>query len=126
MVSTMASSFLPPNAGRPNSQLCNDVLLVQMPIEVPAQWKKKIETKYPGIEIRSRVLRLELGLEANKIEPELWKGVTLACLYLTHPEELMSNVRFLQLTSAGVDRWIHHERYKSLDVAISTASGIHW
>ncbi|KAG2019184.1 hypothetical protein GB937_005478 [Aspergillus fischeri] len=121
----MASSFLPLNAGRPASKLCNDVLLLQMPIEVPAEWKKKIEFKYPGIEIRSRVLRLELGLEANKIEPELWKGVTLACLYLTHPEELMSNVRFIQLTSAGVDRWIHHERYKSPDVAISTASGIH-
>ncbi|KAE8143853.1 hypothetical protein BDV38DRAFT_266976 [Aspergillus pseudotamarii] len=121
----MTPSFLPLNSGPPVSKLCKDVLLIQMPIEIPAEWKRKMESKYPGIEIRSRVLWLELGLEANQIEPELWNGVTLTCLYLTHPEELMSNVRFIQLTSAGVDRWIHHQRYNSPDVAFSTASGIH-
>ncbi|KAJ3497695.1 hypothetical protein NLG97_g1697 [Lecanicillium saksenae] len=121
----ISPSALPLTPTESSSRLRSDVLLLQIPIDVPAEWKNRIEAKYPGIEIRSRVLRLELGIEANNIEPEMWKDVTLACLYLTHPKELMSDVRFIQLTSAGVDRWINHERYQSPDVTFSTANGIH-
>ena len=53
------------------------------------------------------------GSAATALPPEIWEGVTIACLFLPHPARLMSKVRYVQLTSAGADKWIEHETFLS-------------
>ena len=48
-------------------------------------------------------------LDAAILSPGTWEGVTLALLFLPHPSHLMDKVRYVQLTSAGVEKWVEHE-----------------
>ena len=64
-------------------------------------------------------------IQMNTIDRDTWSGVTVACLFLPHPAEYMSKLRYLQLTSAGVDKWIGHAAYQRPDLPIATANGVH-
>ncbi len=41
------------------------------------------------------------------------------------PAELMSKVRYVQLSSAGADRWPGHPVYENKDVVFCTSNGCH-
>jgi len=106
-------------------KLSEDVLLVEIPPDADKTWITKLECKYPGFKVKWIPLRWAPGKGAEKLSPEAWEGVTIACLFLPHPAHLMSNVRYLQLTSAGADKWVEHESYKNPNVTVCTANGIH-
>ena len=116
------------DTGDVSSNLRSDILLLQIPPEPDSQWITQLETKYPGLKVRWVPLRWapgDKGLAVTALSPEIWEGVTIACLFLPHPAQLMSKVRYVQLTSAGADKWIEHETYKNPDVVFCTANGIH-
>ena len=111
-----------------SSNLSTDILLLQIPPEPDLLWIAQLETKYPGLKVRWVPLRWapgDKGSAATALPPEIWEGVTIACLFLPHPAQLMSKVRYVQLTSAGADKWIEHETYKNPNVVFCTANGIH-
>ncbi|KAH8883269.1 hypothetical protein GQ53DRAFT_882823 [Thozetella sp. PMI_491] len=106
-------------------KLSTDILLLQIPLEPNEEWIAKIESRYPGLEVRWIPLRWSPGSKdmEHDIAPQKWKGVTIACLFPPHPAHLMSQVRYVQLTSASADKWYGHEVYKNRDVAFCTANG---
>ncbi|KAI9714697.1 MAG: hypothetical protein M1828_001126 [Chrysothrix sp. TS-e1954] len=110
------------------SRLRNDKVLIQIPPLPDETWITRIEKQYAGLEIRWEQLDWKPGdsTEAGAVDlsSETWEGVTIACLFIPHTAHLMSNVRFVQLTSAGVDKWCKHETYKDPNVTICTASGV--
>lgn len=111
-----------------SSKFSTETLLLQIPPEPDLQWITRLESKYPGLKVRWVPLRwtpVDKGSEATDLPPETWEGVTMACLFLPHPAHLMSKVRYVQLTSAGVDKWVEHEMYKNPNVVFCTANGVH-
>ncbi|KAK3901227.1 hypothetical protein C8A05DRAFT_45077 [Staphylotrichum tortipilum] len=107
----------------PTGPLSNDVLLIAVPFPPNQQWMDELKTVYPGLEVR-------WVIQVNKNPPdplpaELFDRVTLLCTLLCQPAELLQNVRYVQVISAGADRWITHELYQKKDVVICTANGAH-
>ena len=107
------------------SKLSTDILLLHIPPEPDLQWIARLETKYPGLKVRWVPLHWTPGDKDLTLPPETWEDVTMACLFLPHPAYLMSKVRYVQLTSAGVDKWVEHKTYKNSNVVFCTANGIH-
>lgn len=64
---------------------------------------------------------------SNAVElPEhVLQGVTMMCLYPPPRPEVMKDVRFVQLASAGSDLWAKHPKYLDKEVAFCSASGVH-
>jgi hypothetical protein len=110
-------------ATSPDHGFANEVLLITVPAPPNESWIAHLETKYPGLKVRwfTRVNRIP----PDPLPAELYDGVTLLCTLLPHPIELVPKVRYVQLISAGADRWIQHELYKKQDVIFCTANGAH-
>ncbi len=104
--------------------LSEDILLVNIPIPPNEEWIAKIEATYPGLKVRWSQ-RHPLLTKDKGIPPELWDGVTIVVCSATPPAHLMSKVRYVQLSSAGADRWLEHEVYKDKNVVFCTANGCH-
>lgn len=111
--------------------LSKDVLLVFVPRPREDAWVRRIESKFPGLQVRW-VNRDEYAQDIHKVSDALktmpaeeWAGVTLATSSIPPPAHFMKSVRFVQLTSAGADRWLEHETYKDPNVIFSTANGLH-
>jgi hypothetical protein len=117
------------DTGNVPSKLSTDIILLQIPPEPDLQWIARLEAKYPGLKVRWEQLRWKPGDKldsgATALPPETWEGVTMACLFLSHPAHLMSKVRYVQLTSAGADKWVDHATYKNPNVVFCTANGTH-
>lgn len=112
----------------PTCDLGKDVLLVQIPGDPDVQWMARLESKYPGFRVKWVPLCWTPGDKASAgavMSPETWAGVTMAVLFLPQPAHLMSQVRYVQLTSAGADKWVGHEAFESPNVVFCTANGIH-
>jgi phosphoglycerate dehydrogenase-like enzyme len=104
------------------SPLSNDILLVFVPVAPDTEWITRIESRYPGFKVRW-ALRQDPMVQV--LDPEVWEGVTMFTTYLPHPPDLMKSVRYVQLSSAGADRWTDHEKYKDPNTVFCTASGTH-
>ncbi|KAB5533477.1 D-3-phosphoglycerate dehydrogenase [Coniochaeta sp. 2T2.1] len=108
-----------------SASLSNDILLVYLPTDPDPSWVAKMESKYPGLQVRWPVRGVwgQLYLDAAA-----WDGVTMTSIFLPHPIELMKSVRFVQLSSAGADLWtspVQHPKYADPDVIFCTANGTH-
>jgi phosphoglycerate dehydrogenase-like enzyme len=104
--------------------LSNDILLVFIAADPDPEWVARIEAKYPGLEVRWHA-RGTPG--AQLLDPGVWEGVTLCCSYLPHPADLMKSVRYVQLSSAGADKWTRpvHPKYEDPATIFCTANGVH-
>jgi phosphoglycerate dehydrogenase-like enzyme len=106
----------------------DDVLLIFLPIPPEENWVDSITSRYSGLTVRWESRNDPTTGDERTIESlpaEVWEGVTILMCFRPPPAQLMPNVRFVQLTSAGVDRWMNHERYKDEKCAFATASGVH-
>lgn len=121
MASQIASDSVP--------KLSHDVLLLQIPQEPDLKWIARVEARFPGFKVNWQHLHWKPGEKLDEaslvLAPETWEGVTMACLFLPHPPEVMANVRYVQLTSAGADKWIQHDSYKNPNVTFCTSNGVH-
>lgn len=61
----------------------------------------------------------------EELPSEVWDGLTMLLTHSPPPAELLSKVRFVQLTSAGADAWAGHDTYKKDEVMFCTTNGIH-
>ncbi|KAH8890485.1 hypothetical protein GQ53DRAFT_747514 [Thozetella sp. PMI_491] len=107
-----------------NSSLSNDVLLVNLPMPADEAWITKMESRYSGLRVRW-VERSKWNAGSQGVPPEMWEGVTIVVGAPPHPAHLMTNVRYVQLSSAGADRWLEQDLYKNPDVIFCTANGCH-
>ena len=104
--------------------LSSDILLVHVPLPPDQEWIAKLESTYPGFQVRW-YQRAPILAQDKGIPDELWEGVTMVMGTSAYPAHLMSKVRYVQLSSAGADRWVNHEVYKNKDVIFCTANGCH-
>ncbi|KAL8375840.1 hypothetical protein RB595_007116 [Gaeumannomyces hyphopodioides] len=107
-----------------------EVLLVCIPTEPKLEWVAAMEERYPGLEVRwvDRNWYLDTNVFASgtlNLPAGLYDGVTMVMSFLPPKPEDMKRVRFVQLTSAGADRWVTHDVYRDPNVMFCTANGIH-
>ncbi|TDZ33049.1 D-2-hydroxyacid dehydrogenase [Colletotrichum spinosum] len=109
------------------SPLAKDKVLIFLSQDPNEEWVRKIESLYPGIEVRwISNYTPEGGFTLpDDLPDEVWEGVTIYMGFNAPPAERMSNVRLVQLTSAGTDKWHNHPIYKKPDVPFCTTNGCH-
>ncbi|KAI2619916.1 hypothetical protein GGR54DRAFT_108394 [Hypoxylon sp. NC1633] len=106
--------------------LSNDVLLLFVPFPEKKGWAEHLAERFKGFRVRrANVLAGEKLPTYNDLTPEVWDGVTMICTYLPPPPDLVPNLRFVQTTSAGVDKWLGHPKYEDEKVIFCTTNGIH-
>lgn len=125
----------------------NDVLLVFLPDRTApdAEWIARVEAKFPGLTIRYEPQADPTTgqvRDVNNLPVEVWDGVTLlvshwpprttdtqvfsyAVKTTIKPKTTLPNLRFVQVPSAGADRWIGHETFQRPGVTIATGNGTH-
>lgn len=118
--------------GKPpgNTPLTNEVLLVHLPIPPPPSWLSRMSARFPGVEVRWRraeVLPSSSLTTLDELPDADLRGVTMACLYPepADPVRTMRDVRFVQLASAGSDRWAGHPVFGDRRVRFCSSSGVH-
>ncbi|OLN81915.1 D-2-hydroxyacid dehydrogenase 1 [Colletotrichum chlorophyti] len=109
------------------SRLAYDKLLVFMSAPDNPAWVRKISARFPGLEVRwASSLKPGGGfILPDDLSDEVWEGVTIFMSFMPAAPERMSKVRFVQLTSAGADKWLDHDIYKNTDVPFCTTNGCH-
>lgn len=109
------------------SALSNDILLVIFLTEPNNEWISRVKGKHPGLEVRwVNVLNDDHTFKKAEDMKDLWNGVTILCPFIFPPPvEYLKSVRFIQLSSAGIDNWINHEAYKNKNLLFSTSNGAH-
>ncbi|KKY30052.1 putative 2-hydroxyacid dehydrogenase [Diaporthe ampelina] len=86
-------------------------LLIFQPKGPTAEWTARVQAQHPGLEI----IYVNSALPDGSIKPfeelsaEVRGGVTLLSTYIPPPARLIPDVKFVQLPSAGVDKWLGHE-----------------
>ncbi|KAK4153462.1 hypothetical protein C8A00DRAFT_43641 [Chaetomidium leptoderma] len=103
--------------------LTNDVLLIGVPFPPNEKWVAELEARHPGLKVRWASQSFKFP--PDPLPKEVYDDVTMLCALWPHPVELLQKVRYVQLLSAGADKWITHELYKNPDVIFCTANGAH-
>ncbi|KAI1863710.1 hypothetical protein JX265_003847 [Neoarthrinium moseri] len=111
----------------PATSLSRDKALIFIPEDPRPEWTSKLQVKYPGIQIRWHRSIDENGalVSYEHLPGEVWDDLTVLCAFAPPPAKYLRNVRFVQLTSAGADKWMQHETYKDHRVIFCTTNGIH-
>ncbi|KAF4878607.1 D-2-hydroxyacid dehydrogenase [Colletotrichum siamense] len=109
------------------SPLANDILLVFLSSPRNEEWISRVESNYPGLQVRWANNHLPDGrfLLPDELPDEVWDGVTMIISFNPPSLERLKNVRFVQLTSAGADKWRDHPVYKNPDIPFCTTNGCH-
>ncbi|WQF86941.1 Putative D-isomer specific 2-hydroxyacid dehydrogenase, NAD-binding domain-containing protein [Colletotrichum destructivum] len=107
------------------SPLAEDVLLLLLSAAENPAWTRRVSERFPGLQVRWVDSRKPGGgyTQPDEIPDAVWDGVTIFYSYLPASPSRMSKVRFVQVSSAGVDKWVDHEVYKNPDVAFCTTNG---
>lgn len=108
--------------------LSKDKLLLFFPKEPDSEWISNIRAKYPGLQVNWAASVKEDGqpVDVKELPVEYWQGITLLFVdWSPPPAHLLSNVRFVQLASAGADLWHNHPTYQNKDIIFSNASGVY-
>ncbi|KAI4865418.1 hypothetical protein F4820DRAFT_297733 [Hypoxylon rubiginosum] len=104
--------------------LSNDIVLLFMPFPERPEWTDRIFKRY-GLRVRwvNSIREDKSVISAAELGPE-FDGVTLLCTYMPPPAELIPKVRFVQLTSAGADKWLSHPKYQEKSTVFCTSNGV--
>ncbi len=121
----MGSTGTAQNASGAAGPLSSDVVLMYLADEPQQEWITKIQARYPGLEIRWALSYANgARVPPETYGPEIWDGVTLMCCWwFPPPAELMSKIKFVQLTSAGTDPWVNHASFLDPNVAFCNGRG---
>ncbi|OTA98092.1 hypothetical protein M426DRAFT_326261 [Hypoxylon sp. CI-4A] len=115
------------SAGGEITSLGNDVLLAFIPLAENPEWTEKLAKKFKGLQIRwvKSITPEHTIVKPDDLPAETWDGVTLLYTFLPPRIELIPKVRFVQLTSAGADKWPGHPKYQDESVVFCTSNGSH-
>ncbi|KAI1331264.1 D-isomer specific 2-hydroxyacid dehydrogenase [Xylariaceae sp. FL0255] len=113
----------------PSCTLSKNVLMIWIPEPPREKVVSDLKSQFPDLEIRwlnSWDHGKQQRRDATETDEQLWDGVTmLLTSWVPPPAHLLTSVRFVQLSSAGADKWAHHAVYKNQKVIFCTANGIH-
>ncbi|KAK1498932.1 D-isomer specific 2-hydroxyacid dehydrogenase [Colletotrichum cuscutae] len=113
--------------GNRQSPLAGDKLLVFLSAPEDTKWTGRISQRFPGLKVCwESNLRPGGGfLLPDELPDEVWEDVTIFMAFNPPSAHRLSKVRFVQLTSAGADRWLDHDVYKDPKVSFCTTNGCH-
>jgi hypothetical protein len=103
--------------------LSQDVFLLSLPSPPNTAWIAQIEAAHPGLTVRW--VTQSLKYPPDPLPEGSYDDVTMLCTLWPHPAEMLPKVRYVQLISAGADKWITHDLYKNPNVTFCTANGVH-
>ena len=103
-----------------------EVILILMPWEIPREFIQHVKTLSPGIEVLIHPGGRHDKTVPSDISPETWKRVTVLFAWKSlPPKELVPNLEYVQLLSAGCNHVAEHPLYDATDVTFCTANGVH-
>lgn len=109
-----------------NSMFSNDIILLFIASEPNPEWIERFESRWPGLQVRWVNSHPDSGaMSPDDVAAETWDGVTIYSSWLEPSPKLVPKVRYVQLSSAGADRWLNHDLYLNPDVVFCSANGIH-
>lgn len=80
-----------------------------------------IEAQFPHVEVVPHSAK-----STDDVPDSLWQRATIVVtLFLLPKPELVPNLKWIQLASAGIDHIVNHPIFKESRISITTASGIH-
>ncbi|KAI1444231.1 hypothetical protein F5Y02DRAFT_183714 [Annulohypoxylon stygium] len=109
------------------SSLSNDVLLIFAPYPDSTGFVERLTKRFKGLQVRwvkSTASPLNPP-KAEDLDASEWDGATLLATFMPPPPEFLSKIRFVQLTTAGLDRWIAHPTYQEKNITFATSNGVH-
>lgn len=103
-----------------------EVILILMPWEIPADFVEHIKTLSPGIEVHIYFGGRHDKVVPSEISEEAWKKVTVLFTWnALPPKDLVPNLEYVQLLSAGCNHVADDPLFKDTDVSFCTANGVH-
>lgn len=116
-----------PNAVTAMPILPSDKLLVHLPGPAPPGWLDAVAARFPQLTVRWELAALDAAASdlarADTLPAETLAGVTLLCVYPPPRARAVPDVRWVQLVSAGSDRWRGHDVYEDPRVVFCSGSG---
>lgn len=103
--------------------LKGEVLLIAFPGPHDESWTTELEAANPGLEVRW--VNYPIAAPPESFPEEIYADVTLLAGFCPMPAKSVPKLRYVQLFSAGADRWINHELYKNPKITFCTANGAH-
>lgn len=105
----------------------SDKLLLYFPEDPHEDWISRVKSAHPGLQIEwHRSITAEgVRVPFEDLPADVWEGLTMFCGFPAPPANLLRSLRFVQLTSAGADKWVQHDSYKDEKVMFCTSNGIH-
>ncbi|KAI2466339.1 hypothetical protein F4781DRAFT_434500 [Annulohypoxylon bovei var. microspora] len=112
--------------GEVNS-LSNDVLAIFVPYPETPGFIERLTNHFKGLQVRwiKSTTSPLITPRAEDLDVTAWDGVTLLATFMPPPAEFLPKVRFVQLNTAGIDRWPKHATYQDEKVIFSTSNGVH-
>ncbi|KAI1470498.1 uncharacterized protein F4812DRAFT_417834 [Daldinia caldariorum] len=123
--------FTVQETGGDATSLSKDILLVFYTLperkERIKEWMEHITNRFKGLKVRwvSAINPDHTIVKPTDLASDIWDGVTMLSTSTPPPAELIPNVRFVHVNSAGVDKWLNHPTYQNGNVLFSTSNGIH-
>ncbi|PWI70112.1 hypothetical protein PCL_00256 [Purpureocillium lilacinum] len=106
-----------------------DKLLIHAPQPPPPGFLDLLGARFPQLSVRWELARLDPVrsdlASADTLPAEVLDGVTMLSVYPPAKAAAIPDVRFVQLISAGSDRWVGHEKYRDPGVVFCSGSGCH-
>lgn len=105
----------------------NDVLLALLPIDPPEGYLKRLERRFPGLCIRwHNAMPGGRNISQDELPPGIFDGVSLLCTLFHLPDpETVSDLKLVQLCSAGTDHFRGNPLFAKPGLRICSASGCH-
>lgn len=104
----------------------DDLLLLLYTADRDERWETDLLQRVPGkLRVRWVNIRKPDGTfkAADEHDPKVFEGVTMLFTFWPVPADLVPQLRFVQLSSAGSDLWQSHPKYLDSGVKFATTSG---
>ncbi|KAK4140748.1 uncharacterized protein C8A04DRAFT_14655 [Dichotomopilus funicola] len=103
--------------------LKGEVLLIAFPGPHNEEWVTELKAAHPDLEVRW--VTHSIASPPESFPPEIYADVTLLAGFWPIPAAAVPKLRYVQLFSAGADRWIDSDLYKNPKITFCTANGAH-
>ena len=103
-----------------------DFLIILTNWQPPAEWISDLRRKVPNIHVESYIASRSTDEPPKDIPEETWKKATALLTWKWFPKkELVPNLEYVQLISAGSNHVIDLPLFQHSDIALCTANGVH-
>lgn len=108
----------------PNSDLKGHQLLIVSQLTPPSNWAKKVQEKYPGLDIV--YYNRDSWLDQSLTPDIKWENVTILLTGMLFPtKDLAPKLQLVQLMSAGANFLLDNPLFTDTKIGFCTANGVH-